>query len=59
MLAKIVGAIVGGAIFFLYFSVIGHWPVLETLLGFALAVAGGLAASWETERRMRRRSGAP
>jgi hypothetical protein len=59
MLAKVVGAIVAGAIFFAYFSVIGHWPVFETLLGFALSLAGGVVAWWEIERRMRRRGGAP
>jgi hypothetical protein len=59
MLAKVVGATAAVAIFFLYFWVIGHWPVLEALLGFVLALAGGFYAWWETDRRVRRRSDAP
>lgn len=57
MLAKVVGAIVAGAIFFVYFSVIGHWPVFETLLGFALALVAGILAWRETGRRFGRRDG--
>lgn len=59
MLAKVIGAIAAVAIFFVYFSVVGHWPVLEALLGFVLALAGGLFAWWETDRRMRGRGGTP
>jgi hypothetical protein len=57
MLAKVIGAVAAVAIFFIYFSVIGHWPVLEALLGFVLALGGGLLAWYEADRRMRQRDG--
>lgn len=59
MLAKVVGVVAAVSIFVLYFSVIGHWPVVETLLGFALALAAGIVAWWEVDKRMRRRSRTP
>jgi hypothetical protein len=55
MLAKAVGGVTAVAVFFIYFAVIGHKPVLETLLGFALAVVAGGYAWWETDRRVRQR----
>lgn len=55
MLAKIVGAIAGIVIFFGYFAIIGTKPVFETLIGVVLALAIGVWAWWETNRRLRRR----
>jgi hypothetical protein len=55
MFAKVVGGVTAIAVFFIYFAVIGHKPVLETLLGIALAVVAGGYAWWETDRRVRQR----
>ena len=52
MVAKIIGAVAAACIFFLYFAVIGTEPVLETLLGVVLSLAGGVWAWWEAGRRL-------
>jgi hypothetical protein len=59
MFAKVVGGVTAVAVFFIYFEVIGNQPVIETVLGFALAAAAGGYAWWETDRRLRQRDHRP
>jgi len=52
--AKIIGVVTAITIFFLYFKWRGTDPVLETLAGIVLALAGGGWAWWITGRRQQR-----
>ena len=54
MFAKIIGVVTAITIFFLYFKWRGTDPVLETLAGIVLALAGGGWAWWLTGRRQQR-----
>tara|TARA_R110000868_G_scaffold43803_6_gene146982 strand:- start:24934 stop:25143 length:210 start_codon:yes stop_codon:yes gene_type:complete len=52
--AKIIGVVTAITIFLLYFRWRGTDPVLETMLGILLALAGGTWAWWLTGRRQQR-----
>lgn len=52
MVAKVVGIVAGVAVFFIYFTVVGTHPVLETLLGVGLALVAGGGAWWLVDSRM-------
>ena len=54
MFAKIIGVVTAITIFFLYFKWRGTDPVIETLAGIVLALAGGGWAWWLTGRRQQR-----
>ena len=51
MWSKTAGIVIGVAIFFVYFAIVGTNPVLETLLGVVLALAGGGGVWWYLEYR--------
>ncbi len=55
-MAKISGIVAATAVFALWFFLIGTRPVLETMIGIAVAAGGGLWAyramdKWLTRRR--------
>lgn len=59
MLARVIGALVGLAVFLTYFSLIGTTPVWEVFVGVALTLAAGIwvwrvAARWLGEGGDRR-----
>ena len=59
-MAKILGIVAATAVFALWFYLIGTWPVLQTLIGIALAAGAGLWAYRATDKWLTRsRDGQP
>lgn len=56
-MAKISGIVAATALFALWFYLVGTWPVLQTLIGIAVAAGGGLWAYRATEKWLARRRG--
>ena len=54
MMAKIAGFSAGAAIFVVWFYLIGARPVLETVIGLALALGGGVWAYAAVNKWQRR-----
>ncbi len=59
-MAKILGIVVASVVFELWFYLIGALPVLQTVIGIALAAGGGLWAYRARDKWLsRRRDGQP